>query len=64
MRYIGTGLDGGLCALVCHVLIIENVYFLQFFIVTSHGVAHVIPHPTEETTLDLGFARRSYAHPT
>jgi hypothetical protein len=25
--YVVPGLDGGLCALVCYVLIIENVYF-------------------------------------
>jgi hypothetical protein len=35
--------------------------FLKF---TSLGVTHVILHPTEETGLDLGFARRSYDHLT
>jgi hypothetical protein len=43
-------------------LIIECVYLFKFIKFASLGVTQVILHPTEETTLDSEFARRSYDH--
>jgi hypothetical protein len=45
-------------------LIKEYVYFLYFLKFTSLRVTQVILHPTEETSLDSEFARRSYDHLT
>jgi hypothetical protein len=45
-------------------LIIECVYLLYFLKFASLGVTQVILHPTEETTLDSEFVRRSYDHLT
>jgi hypothetical protein len=43
-------------------LIIERVYLLYLLKFASLGVTQGILHPTEETTLDSEFARRSYDH--
>jgi hypothetical protein len=43
-------------------LIIEHVYLFYFPKFASLVFTQVILHPTEETTLDSEFARRSYDH--
>jgi hypothetical protein len=45
-------------------LVIECVYLFYLLKFTSLGVTQVILHRTEETALDLEFARRSYDHLT